>query len=85
MSGGHFEYKQSYIKPIADEIEIFLNNIYASQYLLAKTRKEIEKGLIILRKAAIYAQRIDWLISGDDGQDDFMQRLKDELDELEGK
>ena len=37
----------------------------------------------ILRKAAIYANRIDWLLSGDDGEDNLKERLKEELKELE--
>lgn len=37
----------------------------------------------ILRKAAIYAQRIDWLLSGDDGEDNLKERLEKELKELE--
>lgn len=37
----------------------------------------------LLRKAAIYANRIDWLLSGDDGEDDLKERLKKELKELE--
>ena len=45
--------------------------------------EEFKKGLKILKKAAIYAQRIDWLLSGDDGEDSFKRRLKEELDELE--
>ena len=36
-----------------------------------------------LRKAAIYANRIDWLLSGDDGEDNLKERLKEELKELE--
>jgi hypothetical protein len=47
--------------------------------------EEFKKGLKILKTAAIYAQRIDWLLSGDDGEDSFKRRLKDELDELERK
>ena len=37
----------------------------------------------ILRKAAIYAQRIDWFLSGDDGEDNLKERLEKELKELE--
>lgn len=37
----------------------------------------------ILRKAAIYAQRIDWFLSGDDGEDNLKERLEEELKELE--
>ena len=32
-----------------------------------------------MRAAAIYAQRIDWLVSGDDGEETFHQRLAEEL------
>ena len=44
--------------------------------------EEFKKGVDILRKAHVYAQRIDWLISGDDGEESFHRRLKEELDEL---
>lgn len=47
-----------------------------------KTLKEFRKGLNILKKASVYAQRIDWLLSGDDGEDDFHRRLKEELEQL---
>ena len=50
-----------------------------------ETIKELKKGLAILRKAYIYAQRIDWLLSGDDGEDSFHRRLKEELDNLKSK
>ena len=45
--------------------------------------EEFKNGLKILKTAAIYAQRIDWLLSGDDGEKSFKERLKEELDELE--
>ena len=47
-----------------------------------ETIKELKKGLAILRKAYIYAQRIDWLLSGDDGEESFHKRLKEDLDNL---
>ena len=49
------------------------------------TIKEFKKGLAILRKAYVYAQRIDWLLSGDDGEESFHRRLKEELDNLKSK
>lgn len=48
-----------------------------------ETIAEFKKGLDILRRAYIYAQRIDWLLSGDDREESFHERLKEELDELE--
>jgi hypothetical protein len=44
--------------------------------------EEFKKGVDILKKAHIYAQRIDWLISGDDGNESFLKRLKEELEKL---
>lgn len=37
----------------------------------------------LLRKAEIYAHRIDWLLSGDDGEEQFLRRLKQDLNEQE--
>jgi hypothetical protein len=45
--------------------------------------EEFKRGLHVLRQAQIYAQRIDWLVSGDDGEDSFRERLQQELDALE--
>jgi len=41
--------------------------------------------LDLLRKAEIYAQRIDWLVSGDDGNDTFLKRLEEDLNKLENE
>jgi hypothetical protein len=41
-----------------------------------------KKGIIYLKIAEVYAQRIDWLLSGDDGEDNFRKRLKEDLLEL---
>lgn len=45
----------------------------------------MEEGLNILKKAAIYAQRIDWLLSGDDGEENFKRRLHEELTGLKAR
>lgn len=37
--------------------------------------EEFKKGYEIMRLAEIYAQRIDWLLSGDDGDETFIKRL----------
>ena len=79
MSGGHFDYKQHHIEQIADDIEYLIENNEYSK----KTLKELKRGLKIMRKAYIYAQRIDWLASVDEGEETFLKRLKDELRELD--
>jgi hypothetical protein len=35
-----------------------------------------------LREAQIYMQRIDWLLSGDDGEESFISRTKEDLEQL---
>jgi hypothetical protein len=99
MSGGHFNYDQRRIDPIADDIQ---REIDDSGRALTEEEKrdyywdekpthhyeypeeviaEFKKGVEYLRLASIYAQRIDWLLSGDDGEESFLERLKEELNE----
>lgn len=57
-----------------------------NKYGLSKeTIKEFKKGVELLKKAQVYAQRIDYLLSGDDGEDNFHQRLKEDLANLKRK
>jgi hypothetical protein len=80
MSGGHFNYDQYKIQQIADEVEqLIINEVCPYS---AETIEEFKKGLLALKQAHIYTQRIDWLVSGDDGEESFHKRLKKELDEL---
>ena len=37
----------------------------------------------MLKKAQIYMQRLDWLLSGDDGPESFLKRIDEDLKELE--
>ena len=43
---------------------------------------EFKKAYEMLRKAEIYAQRIDWLLAGDDGEETFLERLKQDMESL---
>ena len=82
MSGGHFDYKQYNISDIADEIEnVIALNVDRNYPYTPETIAAFEKAVEILRVAKIYAQRIDWLLSCDDGQEQFHQRLEEELKE----
>ena len=90
MSGGHFDYNQYRIREIADEVErlIKTNNTdpapefgyYARSYS-TETINLFKIALITLRTAEIYTRRIDWLVSGDDGEDDFHRRLNEDIAE----
>lgn len=80
MSGGHFDYGQYKISEIADGVErLILSNTEYSEETIA----EFRNGLDALNKAVIYAQRIDWLVSGDDGEESFHRRLAEELGMLD--
>lgn len=47
-----------------------------------ETIDEFKKGLLTIKKAQIYIQRIDYLLCGDDDEKSFHERLKTEFDEL---
>ncbi len=47
--------------------------------------EKFKEGLELLRKASIYAHRIDYLISGDDGEENFLTRLNSDLNNLNNK
>ena len=86
MSGGHFNYSQYHISEIADSIEaaIKANGVKSEdcewvQEYSAETIAEFKTAVELLRRARVYAQRIDWLLSCDDGEDDFHQRLREDL------
>ena len=93
MSGGHFNYKQYDIGHIADEVEqIIIDNDSNEEdeygdiegyHFTPEIIDEFKQGLKILRQAQVYAQRIDWLVSGDDGLDSFLKRLQHDLKQLE--
>jgi hypothetical protein len=44
--------------------------------------EEFKKGAKIIAEAQVYMQRIDWLVSADDGNESFIKRLKDDLSKL---
>jgi hypothetical protein len=100
MSGGHFDYSQHKIREIADSVEQLIiingkelpkrnrNSWDDETHYYEYPPDVIEKfkeGLKILRQAEVYAQRIDWLVSGDDGEESFLRRLESDLNHVENK
>jgi hypothetical protein len=94
MSGGFFEYQQYAIHRIAEDLEtVILNNgkkrehreSWENEYHYEYPPEVIAKfkeGLELLKKAYIYAHRIDRLLSGDDGDESFLERLESDLKKL---
>jgi hypothetical protein len=96
MSGGHFDYKQFEITRISDEIEqlIEINGKKRAGRLESWEEphhyeyppgviKKFKEAVLSLRVAQAYAQRVDWLVSGDDGEESFMRRLDEDLKDIE--
>ena len=45
----------------------------------------MKRAVYVLRMAYIYAKRVDWMLSGDDGEDTLVERLQEELQALKTK
>lgn len=59
------------------------NKTMPNYYCFNKTAMDrMRYGLKVIKKARVYLQRIDWLLSGDDGDDTFIRRLEEELKEI---
>ena len=90
MSGGYFEYKQYHIQDIIEKLKETKVKVENDEEYYQYDRKlellqEISNGLGYLNLATIYTQRLDWLFSGDDGEDNFHLRLKEDLANLKSK
>ena len=88
MSGGYFEYQQYHIQDIVGKLEETKVKIENDEEFYQYDRKEeliqeISNGLDYLNLAEIYTQRLDWLFSGDDGEDSFFERLEEEVEKYE--
>ena len=89
MSGGTFDYKQYELSYIADQIEEYIykngndnnhdENTMRLPTYAPMTIEEFRKAVTYLRIAETYAQRIDWLLAGDDSERTFHERIKEDL------
>lgn len=89
MSGGHFNYNQYLVSDIAEDIERLIatnddetKNAWGEKKGHGFSPEIIERfkeAAHTLRQAAEMAERVDWLVSGDDGEDSFMSRWDEEV------
>lgn len=97
MSGGRFGYLRFKIEDVIEELEDIIGFEkepepvsewdYATykRRFCEKTIKHFKDAVKTLRKAAIYEHRIDWLLCGDDNEEEFLENIEEELKEIEGK
>lgn len=91
MSGGHFDYNQYKIGDIVEEIQQLIDTNHSKELddwgsqigreYSPVVIAEFENAVNYLKLAQIYTHRIDWLVSGDDGEEHFLKRLEDDLAE----
>jgi hypothetical protein len=92
MSGGFFDHSQYTLNQIVTDIEdeIYYNdseevneyNEKRGNGFSEDTIQEFKLAVWYLKQAFVYAQRVDWLLSGDDGEETFHERLKKDLEKL---
>lgn len=85
MSGGHFEYSNYTLDRIADDIEVAIENNdkpdewgYTHDYPL-EIIEIFRLATMDLRRLSKIVHHIDYLLSGDYGEDTFLRKIK-ELD-----
>lgn len=94
MSGGAFNYVNYNISDIADQIEELIQKNKSNElnqwgdpvgnHFKPETIEEFKKAVVVLRQAAVYAQRIDYLVSADDSEKTFHERLAEDLAKIIG-
>jgi len=82
MSGGHFGYSYHNIDDVALEIAEVIYKNKQNKEFSKKTIAEFNEAIRALRVASVFVQRIDWLLSDDDGEESFHERLKQDLSEI---
>lgn len=76
-TGREFELRQGSFNEDIPDLEGFN---YEPDYS-KETLKVMANAIKYLKNSQIIIHRLDWLLAGDDGNDSFIQRLKDELGE----
>lgn len=70
----------NHIESIPEFLERYPEEAFHYPHLNNENIKDKFKfAVYVLRLGYIYAQRIDWLLSGDDGNESFIRRLDEEI------
>jgi hypothetical protein len=87
MSGGYFDYRQYQCEEMADRVErLIASNGKPNEWgdvrnypedILARFQMTVDA----LRRVEAMLTRVDWLVSGDDGEDSFRRRWAEDVGE----
>jgi hypothetical protein len=84
MSGGYFNYVQyRFDEPIEEMEEVVQEAITTNEQGYSnETINNLKDTLTLLKLSKTHLHRVDWFLSGDDGEESFCRRLDEELEEL---
>ena len=85
MSGGYFNGSEYWFEEIENGIVDLIKSNNDDNWYDQKTIEQFSIGAKMAAIARVYAMRIDYLVSGDDGEDTFHKRLAEELKEVEDR
>jgi hypothetical protein len=80
MSGGYFSNDPYYITNITNKLFVELTE--PTIEISEEDKKVFVDAIDALQIAYVYTRRIDRYLSGDDGQDTFHKRLKEDLEQI---
>ena len=89
MSGGFFDYKQYAISEIIDSMQNVVDNnsdeslneygVKRGRFYSENTIATIKDAILLLEAGAALTQRIDYLLEGDDSEDNFHRRIEEDF------
>ena len=87
MSGGRFDHTQWHIRDIAESIQNEIDNPGNAESddrgYKSETIQSFRDGIKALKTAYAYAYCIDYLLSGDTGEESFQMHLQRELKQVD--
>ena len=94
MSGGHFDYAQYRLNDIAISIQELIDSndstkkdkygFEIGRHYSEETIWKFKEAVMSLKLAQVMAQRIDWLVCDDDGEETFHERWKEDINRVKG-
>ncbi len=97
MSGGALDYAFTHIYGVFERVKEYRKEVVAKgieefgfdakrmniapEELKWRVIQNLDNAIVALKVAEVYAKRIEWLISDDDGYDDFVNGVAEDLNE----
>jgi len=85
MSGGAFDYQDSRLDDIADTLRTKIAKCRKGHEYHDYPERFLNEMISTYRKTKelrVLLQRIDWVLSGDDGVDTYFERIVEDMDDL---